>query len=270
MNPTLLAEAAIVTDVQAQPDLRGVRIDRVGIRRLRYPIVVDTRSGRQTSVAEWELTVALEAERRGTHMSRFVEALEAQRTTSLTGRRVIALVSDIATRLDAPAAQARCAFPVFIDRAAPVSGLRAQHAVDCSYHATVSPGETALRLGVRVPVTTLCPCSKEISEYGAHNQRGYVDLTDDAAPHADLDFGDLIEVAERAGSAGVYPLLKRADERHVTMQAYDAPAFVEDVVRNAALDLAADPRISRFTVEAENHESIHDHSALAAITWERP
>jgi GTP cyclohydrolase I len=269
MNPAVLAGADVVPDVQAQPDRRGIAIDRVGIRRLRYPIAIGLPDGPQTSVAEWELTVGLEPEQRGTHMSRFVEVLEARREAPLTGPKLLVLVAEIAAKLDAPTAQARCTFPIFLDRAAPVSGLRAQHAIDCSYQAAISPGRAALQFGVRVPVTTLCPCSKEISEYGAHNQRGYVELTVATDPETDLDVGELIEIAESSGSAVIHPLLKRRDERHVTMQAYDSPAFVEDVVRNVALQLSADSRVARFTVEAENHESIHDHSAVASITWER-
>lgn len=270
MNLPLLSDRLVAgPDVQAQSDLRGVPIDRVGIRRLRYPILVAAPDGPQSSVAEWEFTVELDARRRGTHMSRFVEMLEAQRSQALTLSLVLALLEATRDRLDAPAAQVRCAFPLFLERPAPVSGLTAQHAVDCRYDASIGPVDTNLSMGARVAITTLCPCSKEISEYGAHNQRGYVDISASVEPGADLGFTDLIAVAEASGSAVIYPLLKRADERHVTMQAYDSPTFVEDVVRNVALGLIAEPRVRAFTVEAENHESIHDHSAVAIVKWER-
>jgi GTP cyclohydrolase I len=262
-------ERARTSDVQAQADLRGVRIDRVGIRRLRYPILVDTSAGPQRSVAEWELTVELDAEQRGTHMSRFVESLADHQGEPMSGRRLLAMLEELRERLDAPGGHAHCTFPMFLERAAPVSGLSAQHAIDCCLDAAATAQDQRLLLGVRVPITTLCPCSKEISEYGAHNQRGYVEITVRTDPQLDLSFEDLIVIAEGSGSAVIYPLLKRVDERHVTMQAYDSPTFVEDVVRNATLGLAADERIIAFTVEAENHESIHAHSAVASVRWER-
>jgi GTP cyclohydrolase IB len=271
MNPpTAIAIPPLVSpDVQAQPDERGITIDHVGIRRLRYPILIDSSAGPRPSIAEWELTVELEAHQRGTHMSRFVETIEQWSDQPFNGSELLLMLAALRDRLKAPRARATCAFTLFIERSAPVTGLRAQHPIDCRYDGTSTRTGEHLMLAVRVPITTLCPCSKEISEYGAHNQRGYVEITADVDPRSDLGFLDLVEVAEQSGSAVIYPLLKRSDERYVTMQAYDAPAFVEDVVRDAALGLVADPRIRSFTVEAENHESIHDHSAVASIHWER-
>ena len=270
MNPALLATSPIATpDVQAQRDDRGICIDRVGIRGLRYPIQIETLAGSQTSIAHWELTVELEADQRGTHMSRFVETLEQWNSTSMTGSRLLAMLAELRQRLDAPVASARCDLTLFVERSAPVTGLPAQHAIDCRFEATVSDRDGDLRLWARVPVTTLCPCSKEISEYGAHNQRGYVEISAAIKPDSDIAFEDLIAVAEASGSAPIYPLLKRLDERHVTMQAYDEPTFVEDVVRRATLALAEDERIASFTVHAENQESIHDHAAVATVHWER-
>jgi GTP cyclohydrolase I len=270
VNPTLTAVAAHATpDVQAQSDDRGITIDRVGIRRLRYPLLLATPSGPQATVAEWELTVELDARERGTHMSRFVETLEAFADVAMSGRRLMQMLAVLRDRLDAPRTDARCTLTQFIERAAPISEQRAQHVIDCSFVASSSVEREQLTLGVRVPITTLCPCSKEISEYGAHNQRGYVSISAELEPTSDLGFLDLLAIAERSGSAVVYPLLKRVDERHVTMQAYDSPTFVEDVVRNAALGLIGDPRVIGFTVEAENNESIHDHSAVASVNWRR-
>jgi GTP cyclohydrolase I len=271
MNPALLAIAPeIAQDVQAESDDRGITIDQVGIRGLRYPIRVASKVGPQTSVANWGLTVELEAERRGTHMSRFVEALERWGTEPFEGARVVSMLADIRDRLDARRADARCAFTLFLERPTPVSNRSAQLGIDCSFEATSEPNHDVLRLGVRVPVTTLCPCSKEISEYGAHNQRGYVGIQALVVPAAGVRFEDLIEVAEASGSAAIHPLLKRVDERHVTMQAYDAPAFVEDVARSTTALLATDSRILAFVVDVENHESIHDHSAAATVRWKRP
>ena len=270
MNPALLDAAPAATpDVQGRRDERGVALDGVGIRGLRYPIVIATPHGPQPSIARWELTVPLEAARRGTHMSRFVEALEEWSAQAMTGPRLLGMLADLRDRLDAPRSHTRCELTTFIEREAPVSGLAAQHAIDCWFEALSAADCRQLVLGVRVPVTTLCPCSKEISEYGAHNQRGYVEIEASVRPESDLNFEELISIAEASGSAPIYPLLKRVDERHVTMQAYDSPTFVEDVVRGAALALAADERILRFIVEAENQESIHDHAAVATVRWER-
>jgi GTP cyclohydrolase I len=271
VNPALVdTPPALASDVQSESDARGITIDQVGIRGLRYPILVAAVAGPQPSIACWELTVELQAEHRGTHMSRFVETLESWGGEPMDGPRLLAMLADLRERLETPKAEATCAFTLFLERRAPVSRLLAWRGIDCTFEALSRVGEDALALRVRVPVTTLCPCSKEISEYGAHNQRGYVEITARTGRASTLMFGDLIAIAERSGSAPIYPLLKRVDERHVTMQAYDAPTFVEDVVRTAALNLAADRRIAAFTVEAENQESIHDHSAVASIRWERP
>lgn len=270
MNPALLLTSPVATpDVQAQPDDRGICIDRVGIRGLRYPILIETLGGSQTSIASWELTVELGKDRRGTHMSRFVETLEQWNSESMTGSRVLTMLAELRRRLNAPLASARCDLTLFVERRAPVSALSAQHAIDCGFEATTSDRYEDLTLVVRVPVTTLCPCSKEISEYGAHNQRGYVEISAAIDAESDLAFEGLIAVAEASGSAPIYPLLKRVDERHVTMQAYDEPTFVEDVVRRATLTLAEDERIKRFTVHAENQESIHNHAAVATVHWQR-
>jgi GTP cyclohydrolase I len=272
MNPAVLAIVPeLARDVQAEPDPRGITIERVGIRGLRYPIRVIADNEPQSSIAEWELTVELGGELRGTHMSRFLEGLERWGAEPFDGARVMSMLADIRERLDARRADARCTFTLFLERRAPVSGQVSRLGIDCSFEATSDPDSESesLRLGVRVPVTTLCPCSKEISEYGAHNQRGYVDIKARVVPSADITFEELVEVAESSASAPIHPLLKRVDERYVTMQAYDAPAFVEDVVRSATEMLSGDSRVLGLVVDVENHESIHDHSAVATVRWER-
>jgi GTP cyclohydrolase IB len=271
VNPLTATEPlALERDVQAEPDTRGVPIDDVGIRGLRYPLPVSCRDGQaQPVVATVELAVSLSAKRRGTHMSRFVETLDDWSGEPLDGARMLAMTTDIAARLDSGQARASIGFTLFLQRRAPVSGLPSKLGIDCRFDATVAPSERRLTVGVRVPVTSLCPCSKEISDYGAHNQRGYVAIDASVDPAVHLALEDLIDVAEASGSAPIYPLLKRVDERFVTMQAYDAPAFVEDVVREVALELRGDQRLLGFAVEAENHESIHDHSAVASVRWQR-
>ena len=261
-------------DVQNRSDERQVPIDQVGICDLRYPItVLDRRHDRQQTVATFTLSVGLPHHFKGTHMSRFLEVLERHRG-EVTARTVPAILSDLRRRLDAERAQVVVEFPYFLERTAPVSGAKSLMGYDCSFRAEADGGNEDFVLGVRVPVTSLCPCSKAISDYGAHNQRGYLSMEVRTANRAGGEpefvwIEELVEVAERSASAPVYPLLKREDERHVTMQAYDNPVFVEDMVRNVAVRLKADPRVTWFRVHAVNHESIHNHGAFARIEWRR-
>jgi len=257
-------------DIQATPDERGLAIDQVGVSDLRYPIQVTDREGKPfPTVARISMSVHLPHHFKGTHMSRFLEVL-SQHEGEVTTQTLPAILHDLKQRLDAEEAHIEVAFTYFVTKQAPVSGASAKVGCDCVFQGTSNGSEDDLVLGITVPVTTLCPCSKEISEYGAHNQRGYVTL--EVRPkrvegrHEFILIEDLIEVAEKSGSAPLYALLKRPDERHVTMQAYDNPVFVEDVVRNAAALLRADGRIASFTVKAVNHESIHDHNAFAVIS----
>src|SRR5207249_2645156 len=178
-------------------------------------------------------------------------------------------------RLQAESAKVEVAFPYFVERAAPVTGARALMDYDCAFLGKRRGQEDAFLLRVEVPVTTLCPCSKAISDYGAHNQRGSVTIevksrVDDEGQQILIWIEELINIAERSASAPVYPLLKRADERHVTMQAFDNPVFVEDIVREVALVLRNDSRIAWFRIDALNQESIHNHSAFASVEWSRP
>jgi GTP cyclohydrolase I len=257
-------------DVQSLADDRRIDLDQVGVSDLRYPItVMDRGQERQSTVATIEMSVALPHRFKGTHMSRFVEVLEGHRG-ELTLRTLPALLAALKTRLEAERARVELRFPYFIERTAPVSGARGLVDYECWFQGESSGEGDDFVLGVRVPVTSLCPCSKAISDYGAHNQRGHISIEVRTAPDATgrpelIWIEELVGVAEASASAPVYALLKREDERHVTMQAYDNPVFVEDMVRNVAARLAADPRVRWFRVHAVNHESIHNHGAFARV-----
>lgn len=257
-------------DVQNQPAERRIDIDKVGINHLRFPIVVlDRQEERQHTVATLSMSVSLPHHFKGTHMSRFIEVLHAHEG-EVTMRTLPAILHELRAKLEAEEAHIEVAFPYFLHRAAPETGATALMGYDCRFVGEVNAEGDDFRVGVTVPVTTLCPCSKAVSEYGAHNQRGYVSL--DVRPVRVADGGrafiwieELIEVAEGSGSSPVYPLLKRPDERAVTMRAYENPVFVEDIVRHAASALEGDARVAWFRVEAENHESIHSHNVFAEI-----
>lgn len=262
-------------DVQGRFDDRQIPINQVGVSDLRYPIVVlDRKDGRQETVATLSMSVSLPHHFKGTHMSRFIEVLNEHRG-EVTMRTLPTILHDLKARLEAESARIAVAFPYFLERAAPVSEAKGLMDYACTFVGNSNGGGDDFVLGVQVPVTTLCPCSKEISDYGAHNQRGHVTIEVRSATKPDGEpdliwIEELIDVAEQSASAPVYPLLKRADERHVTMQAYDNPVFVEDVVRNVAMRLQDDARVSWFKVHTINHESIHNHGAFAEIEWHRP
>ena len=270
-----------IEDVQGRPDARGIALDRVGVTDLRYPIVVlDRAEQKQHTIATLTMSVNLPHHFKGTHMSRFLEVLNAHRG-EITMRTMPEILHELKTRLDAESARIEVSFPYFIERAAPVSGAKGLMDYECSFVGEVNGGSEDFVLGAKVPVTSLCPCSKAISDFdpetgkgrGAHNQRGEVSLEvrGTQTPPADLIWlEELVEIAERCASAPVYPLLKRSDERFVTMQAYDNPVFVEDMVRNVALQLKADKRVEWFRIQAVNHESIHNHGAFAQVEWKRP
>ncbi|MES2997592.1 MAG: GTP cyclohydrolase FolE2 [Verrucomicrobiota bacterium] len=257
-------------DIQATADQRGWAIDQVGVSDLRYPIRVTDADGNPfPTVAKISMSVHLPHHFKGTHMSRFIEVLSLHEG-EVTSRTLPAILHDLRKRLDAKEAHIEVAFTYFVTKHAPVTGMPAKVGCDCIFKGTSTNERDDLELCVTVPVTTLCPCSKQISDYGAHNQRGYVTM--EVKPKRKggscelILIEDLIAIAEQSGSAPLYALLKRPDERHVTMQAYENPVFVEDVVRNAAALLQADKRVASFTVKAVNHESIHDHNAFAVIS----
>jgi GTP cyclohydrolase I len=262
-------------DIQNDHDDRNTAIDRVGVCGLRYPIIVlDRQNDRQPTTASISMSVSLPHYFKGTHMSRFVEILNAHRG-EITMRTVPSVLSELKSRLEAESAHVTITFPYFVERVAPVSGARGLMDYECTFDGESNGASADFVLTVRVPVSTVCPCSKQISEYGAHNQRGFLTISirtrHTAVGLPDLVWiEELIDVGERSASAPVYALLKREDERHVTMLAYDNPVFVEDMVRSAACLLRADKRIVWFRVHALNHESIHNHDAFAEIAWTRP
>lgn len=261
-------------DVQNSRDERGIAINHVGVTDLRWPVVVlDRQQGEQQTVATLTASVALPHHFKGTHMSRFVEVLNEHRG-EVTMRTLPAILRQLKERLDAESARIEVRFPYFLERVAPVSGCKALMDYECSFVGESNGGHDDFVLGVRVPVTSVCPCSKAISDYGAHNQRGYISVDVRGVPEPDgspalIWIEELIDTAEKSASAPIYPFLKREDERHVTMQAFDNPMFVEDMVRAMAVHLQSDPRVLWFRVRVINHESIHHHNAFAEIEWSR-
>jgi GTP cyclohydrolase I len=259
-----------VIDLQSGADQRRVPLEQVGVRDLLHPLEVTDRGGaRQSTVARVSMAVSLPHHFRATHMSRFLQVLNQPRQP-LTLLSLLELLTDVRQRLEAESAHISITFPYFLQRRAPASGQGGLLDYECTFAGSSKGAGTDLVVRVKVPVTSVCPCSKAISDYGAHNQRSYVTVevkpTHGTAPPW---LEDLIQVAESSASAPIYPILKRDDERHVTMQAFDNPTFVEDSVRNVALHLSADYRVQSFTVEAVNQESIHNHNAFARTSWER-
>lgn len=257
-------------DIQNTQDERGLEIDQVGVCDLRYPItVLDRQNERQHTMATISMSVNLPHRFKGTHMSRFLNVLNRNRG-EITMRTLPAVLAELKRELEAESAHIEVAFPYVIEKAAPISGETGLMDYDCIFTAESNGKSDDFVLGVSVPVTSLCPCSKAISDYGAHNQRGVVrvDIRTNKRLSGERELvwiEELIEIAEQSASAPVYPLLKREDERHVTMQAYDNPVFVEDIVRNVALRLNADERVSWYRIRVMNQESIHNHSAFAII-----
>lgn len=255
-------EDGAIEDVQAQRDERRLGIDAVGIRRLKMPVRVEDAGDIQQTVAEIDCAVELPPERRGTHMSRFVALLSEQRKPVSAGA-LPDLLAEMAGRLEARITYIAFEFPYFRRKQAPISGVTSYMDYHVCLLARLAGGKTEVTTDVTVPVTSLCPCSKEISAYGAHNQRSHVRVrvTGKRSPA----IGELIALVESEASAPLYGLLKRADEKYVTEQAYDTPKFVEDMVRDVALRLKTQSGVEAFRVEVENFESIHNHSAYAVI-----
>jgi GTP cyclohydrolase IB len=253
-------------DVQSQPDLRNIDIDRVGVRNLRYPITVLDRANRtQKTVGSIDMAVNLPRRFRGTHMSRFVEILN-EHHNAIHIDTMGEILAKMKSKLSAEEAHMEVRFPYFIEKSAPVSHTKSLMEYGCSVAGTLGKGEDFV-IGVEVPVTTVCPCSKEISDRGAHNQRSRVRIRVRFNKFVWIE--ELVDVAESASSCPIYALLKRSDEKAVTERAYDNPRFVEDVVREVALRLDADGRITWYRVESENFESIHNHNAYAVIERNR-
>ncbi len=252
-------------DIQSLPDDRNLPIDKVGIKNLRYPItVLDRRIGYQHTVASINMYVDLPHRNKGTHMSRFVEILNDYRL-ELSLKKISDILAEMKTHLNAESAHIDITFPYFIEKNAPVSDAKGLMDYDCTIRGHSGPdGRVDLISKVVVPISSVCPCSKEIAECGAHNQRGKVCLQVRFKRFIWIE--DMIEVVERAASCEVFSVLKRVDEKAVTETAYRNPKFVEDIVRDIAGALKADDNITWFSVGAENFESIHNHSAYAQIT----
>lgn len=248
-------------DVQGEKDLRRVPLKHVGIKDLRWPIALrDKEKGTQNSVAKVALAVDLPHDMRGTHMSRFVECLQTLGPVGL--HELEAILDTLKERLQAEKAMLKLEFPYFLNKTAPVSGQQSLMDIDCI--CTAEKGsEFKLKICVIIPIQTLCPCSKEISNYGAHNQRAFAKI--DVETKELVWIEELAEIADAGASAPIYGLLKRPDEKFVTEQAYDNPRFVEDAVREIALRLEADQRILWYRAEVESVESIHNHNAFAVV-----
>jgi GTP cyclohydrolase IB len=256
------ATVAEVEDVQARADTRQLPIDRVGIKDIRHPVRVKDRStGEQHTIAKFNMYVSLPHNFKGTHMSRFVEILHGEREISVQSFR--AMLSTMTSRLEADTGHIEMSFPFFVTKKAPISGVESLMDYQAKLIGEHHHGKTQMWVQVEVPVTSLCPCSKKISDYGAHNQRSHVTITARLRSHIWIE--ELIEIAESEASCELYGILKRPDEKYVTERAYDNPKFVEDVVRDVATRLNRDERVAAYVVESENFESIHNHSAYARI-----
>jgi len=259
---TNLIDALHIPDTQSEHDERKLAIQRVGIRGVRYPLQLKIEGAVLPTVAEWSLDVALPAEQKGTHMSRFVawldslgEPVDAAMLERETARMLVLL--------QAEEGRVEAGFPFFLRKRAPVSGVESLLEYQGRLIGETRLGATTVWVEVTVPVKSLCPCSKEISDYGAHNQRSHVTIR--IEPLQEIGWPELVRFAEDSASSEIWAMLKRADEKWVTERAYENPKFVEDMVRDVAIRLNADPRVGRYAVDVENFESIHAHSAVARI-----
>ncbi len=253
-----------IEDVQNILDKRQIAIDKVGIKDIKHPIKVSDRTtGEQHTIANFNMYVNLPHHFKGTHMSRFVEILN-QHEREITVKSFREMLGEMTERLDAESGYVEMNFPYFVNKEAPISKVRSLMDYNVTFIGEITGDTTAMTVKVVVPVTSLCPCSKNISDYGAHNQRSHVTLT--VRVDSFIWIEDLIDLVEKQASCEIYGLLKRPDEKYVTERAYDNPKFVEDMVRDIAAKLNEDKRINAYIVESENFESIHNHSAYALIS----
>jgi GTP cyclohydrolase I len=253
-----------IEDVQNIADKRHIAIDKVGIKDIRHPIKVSDRTtGEQHTIANFNMYVNLPHQFKGTHMSRFVEILN-QHEREITVQSFREMLGEMTERLDAQSGYIEMNFPYFVNKEAPISKVRSLMDYEVSFVGEITGDKTDMTVKVIVPVTSLCPCSKNISDYGAHNQRSHVTVTVRVDSFVWIE--DLIDLVEEEASCEIFGLLKRPDEKYVTERAYDNPKFVEDIVRDIAARLNDDKRISAYIVESENFESIHNHSAYALIS----
>ena len=256
-----------VPDVQSRADERHIAIDRVGIRGIRHPLLVKSAVGNaQHTIGTFAMTVKLREDVKGTHMSRFVELLEAERVSrvALDSTELEALLRRMIVKLGVEEGQIEVSFPYFIEKTAPVSQVKSLLDYEITLAGEIHDDKATITTKVLAPVTSLCPCSKEISNYGAHNQRSHITIS--AETQGGITVDELIQLAEAEASSELYGILKRVDEKFVTERAYDNPKFVEDLVRDIAAALNRETRVRAYTIEAENFESIHNHSAYAVIT----
>ena len=256
-----------IEDVQGSADLRHIPINKVGIKDIYHPVIVGDRSGsEQHTIANFNMYVNLPHNFKGTHMSRFVEILNLHER-EITVSSFKEMLSELTDRLDADAGHIEMKFPYFVNKTAPVSGVQSLLDYQVSFTGERRKGKNSIWIKVVVPVTSLCPCSKSISDRGAHNQRSHVTIA--ARIDGFVWLEELIDIAESEASCELFGILKRPDEKYVTERAYDNPKFVEDMVRDIAARLNADDRIRAYVVESENFESIHNHSAYAMIECDK-
>ena len=252
-----------IPDTQSIQDTRHIAINQVGIKDIQHPVVVSDRSGgEQHTIASFNMYVNLPHNFKGTHMSRFVEILN-QHEYEITVESFKRILTEMNERLDAKEGHIEMSFPYFINKSAPVSGVKSLMDYQVSFIGELNEKQSSVLVKIVVPVTTLCPCSKSISEYGAHNQRSHITIC--VRTKGFLWIEELIDIVEKVASCELYGLLKRPDEKYVTERAYDNPKFVEDIVRDIAVRFNHDERILSYVVESENFESIHNHSAYAKI-----
>ncbi len=255
--------SVVIEDVQSRKDTRQIPINKVGIKDIRHPVRVKDRSmGEQHTIACFNMYVNLPHNFKGTHMSRFVEILN-QHEREISVESFKEMLREMAERLEADSGHIEMRFPYFVNKKAPVSGVESLMDYDVTFIGEIHKGIDDMTIKVVVPVTSLCPCSKKISDYGAHNQRSHVTVT--ARINDFVWVEEIIELVEQEASCELYGLLKRPDEKQVTERAYNNPKFVEDMVRDVAARLNQEDRISAYVVESENFESIHNHSAYALI-----
>lgn len=256
-------------DVQNLKDTRGVDIQKVGIKHVELPLIIQRKNeSNQVVSAKAKMNVSLPKHYKGTHMSRFIEVLSEWKNKNLLGVDIKGCLSAVIKKLNAKSGELEFKFKYFIDKKSPVTRLSSPMSYDCSFDGTLTNLGGAdenykFTLGVKVPVTTLCPCSKEISMHGAHNQRAVISVKVSYDENSHIWIEDLVDLIEKSGSCEIYPLLKRSDEKYVTERAYQNPKFVEDVLRDVVLKMRANEVITSFEVECEAFESIHNHSAWA-------
>jgi GTP cyclohydrolase I len=259
--------ATEIPDTQNSRDTRHIPIEKVGIKEIKHPVVIgDRNGGEQHTIARFNMYVNLPHNFKGTHMSRFVEILN-QHEYEITVKSFKTMIEEMTSLLNAQSGHIEMTFPYFMTKSAPISGVKSLMDYEVSFLGQIKDHKPTVLVKVVVPVTSLCPCSKNISDYGAHNQRSHITAT--VRTRTFLWVEELIETVEKVASCELYGLLKRPDEKYVTEKAYNNPKFVEDIVRDVAIEFNKDDRIAAYTVESENFESIHNHSAYAMLMHDK-